>query len=330
MEGMNERREVVVAITVTYNRTSTLKKCLDSLLQQTRCLDEIVIVDNNSRPSEQDILRQSIKGQDHIHLICLPENSGGAGGFEAGMRAVLETYQADWYWIMDDDAYPRLDCLEKLLEASNTVDNIGFLAPLIYGIDLQEYQLYHHKYLKGITFKNVPVANSYEHLSDINRVDANAFVGPLISKLAVESVGVADGSLFIYGDDTEYTYRITRQLAGYVIKSAVIEHQDPPLTDNYMEPKAWWKEYYSYRNQYFMIRKFTKGLAYRFMGYCALTIPILKLIVAALIKPKYKGYHVLRGRLLMTSIFDGLANHRGKTINPVEYIKLIAERYVRK
>lgn len=330
MEEINENREIVVAITVTYNRTSTLKRCIDSLLQQTRCIDEIVIVDNNSKPAEQDVLRHLIKGQNHIHLIRLPENSGGAGGFEAGMRNALGKYQADWYWIMDDDAYPRSDCLEKLLEAKNTVDGIGFLAPLIYGVDLQEYQLYHHKYLKGITFKNVPIANSYEQLSDINKVDANAFVGPLISKLAVESVGVADGSLFIYGDDTEYTYRITRQLPGYVIKSAIIEHQDPPLTDNYMEPKAWWKEYYSYRNQYFMIRKFTKRIAYRFWGYCVLTMPLLKMIVAALIKPKYKGYHEFRSRLLLSSIVDGLANHRGKTLNPVEYMNLIAERGDRK
>ena len=33
-----------------------------------------------------------------------------------------------------------------------------------------------------------------------------------------ETINV-DGSLFIYGDDTEYTYRITRHFSGFVEKS---------------------------------------------------------------------------------------------------------------
>ena len=320
------KRETVVAITVTYNRTVTLKKCLSALQQQTRPVDEIIIVDNNSRQEEAELLKELVHSQKHVHLLCLKENTGGAGGFEAGMRAALEKYQADWYWIMDDDAYPRPDCLANLLEAEEKLKDVGFVTPLIYGIDFQEYQLYHHKYLRGLKLANIPIASKAEQLREINPVDANAFVGPLISKKAVELVGIADGSLFIYGDDTEYTYRITRKLKEYMIRDAVIDHQDPPLSDRYLEPKAWWKEYYSNRNRYFMIREFRRRTMEKILGYGAVTVPMMTQMAAALIKPKYKGNRFLRIQMLLLAVRDGMCNRRGKTIDPVTYGKMIAKR----
>ena len=324
--GADEKKEMIVAITVTYNRTATLKRCLSALQQQTRPVDEIIIVDNNSRQEELEVLKELVRPQKHVHLLCLKQNTGGAGGFEAGMRAAVSRYQADWYWIMDDDAYPRPDCLAGLLAANETLKDVGFVTPLIYGIDFQEYQLYHHKYLRGLKLTNVPVASRTEQLKAVNPVDANAFVGPLISKKAVELVGIADGSLFIYGDDTEYTYRITRRLKGYMIRDAVIDHQDPPLSERYLEPKAWWKEYYSNRNRYFMVREFRRGIVGKILGYGAVTVPMATQLAAALIKPKYKGNRLLRIRMLLSAVRDGICNRRGKTIDPVAYGEMIAKR----
>lgn len=315
--------ERVVAITVTYNRTRTLERCLNALLKQTRFVDAIIIIDNNSCLEEKERLKQIVEGQENIHILWMEENLGGAGGFEAGMRECREKYDADWYWIMDDDAYPRENCLEVLLKARTELPESGYLAPLIYGVDLHEYQLYHHKYLRGLIYKNVPVAKKYAELESVSRVDANAFVGPLISKEAVRKVGIADGSLFIYGDDTEYTFRISRKMESYLIKGAIIDHQDPPLSENYLDPKAWWKEYYSYRNQYFMIREFQSYKILKPFAYVALTLPILKLMIAAAIKHKYRGLHSIRVRLLMKAISDGLCNRRGKTLDPAEYNRVL-------
>lgn len=126
-----------VAITVTYNRTSTLLKCLNALLGQTVPLYKILVVDNNSKMSEKVLLRQFIEPYCCIDVLWLSENTGGAGGFEAGMKAAKDRYDADWYWIMDDDAYPCPDCLEQLLNYQQQLPNVGGICPLIYGIDLQ-------------------------------------------------------------------------------------------------------------------------------------------------------------------------------------------------
>lgn len=322
--------ERVVAITVTHNRTKTLEKCLESLLTQSRPIDEIIIVDNNSSTEEKENLKRLSESKKNIHVLWMKENLGGAGGFEAGMKEFQDKFPADWCWIMDDDAYPRKDCLERLLEVSKQLPNVGYLAPLIYGIDLNEYQFYHHKFLSRLIFRNIPIATSYGALNAINKIEANAFVGPLISVKAVNLVGIADGSLFIYGDDTEYTYRVSRKMDCYLVREAVIDHQDPPISANYMDTKAWWKEYYSYRNQYFMIREFQNNIIRKIVAYVMLTIPLMKLMAAAAIKPKYKGFHYFRIQLIKKAIADGLFNRRGKTLDPLVYGEMLKEKYSRR
>ena len=91
--------EKIVAITVTYNRTGTLFRCLVSLLEQSEPVYKILVIDNNSRIREKEILKQFADKYNCIDVLWLSENTGGAGGFEAGMKAARERYDADWYWI---------------------------------------------------------------------------------------------------------------------------------------------------------------------------------------------------------------------------------------
>ena len=86
MENNKSRQETVAAITVTYNRTRTLEKCIDALLNQTRPVDHIIIADNHSCEEEQEKIRKIAAKSHKIKLLFLDENRGGAGGFEAGMR----------------------------------------------------------------------------------------------------------------------------------------------------------------------------------------------------------------------------------------------------
>lgn len=316
-------KEKIVAITVTYNRTRTLRKCLDALLGQTRPVDEIVVVDNNSCEEEKQQLEVMTAQHSHIHLILLDDNLGGAGGFEAGMKAAKKL-APDWYWLMDDDAYPRKDCLETLLSHGRTLPNAGGVCPAIYGMDLQRFQMFHHKRLSRIMLKNSPVVRQYEDLEEVTEEDANAFVGPLFPKAVVDNLGIADGSLFIYGDDAEYTYRVSRKYKLYLIKSAVIDHQDAPVTNENMTPKGWWKEYYCNRNQYFMIREFHKNTFVRYLAYGLFSARL----IAIMVKSKIKGYHKLRSLMIIKSIRDGIHNRRGKIVDPQKYLSYLKREQI--
>ena len=45
---------------------------------------------------------------------------------------------------------------------------------------------------------------------DIMEVEAIAFEGPLISRNVIERIGLPEKELFIFWDDTEYSYRAKR------------------------------------------------------------------------------------------------------------------------
>lgn len=317
------KKEKIVAITVTYNRTQTLKKCLEAVLNQSSPVDEIIVVDNNSSEEEKRQITALLSQHNHMHLISLDDNLGGAGGFEAGMRAAKD-FDPDWYWLMDDDAYPREDCLETLLASGKKLPDVGGLCPAIYGIDLKHYQMFHHKRLSRIMLKTNPVARRYEDLKEVTEEDSNAFVGPLFPKSVVEEVGIADGSLFIYGDDSEYTYRISRKHKLYLIKNAIIDHQDAPVTNENMTPKGWWKEYYCNRNQYFMIREFHQHVGVRYLAYGLYSVRLMAIIV----KSKLKGYHQLRAQMIIKAISDGINNRRGKVVDPQKYLSYLKRKQI--
>ena len=53
----------VVAVTVTYNSSDLLKRCVDALLTQTHKVDKIIIVDNDSAPEHKEKIKNSCKAE---------------------------------------------------------------------------------------------------------------------------------------------------------------------------------------------------------------------------------------------------------------------------
>lgn len=316
----------IVAITVTFNSSKFVVRAIDALLRQKKEIDHIVIVDNNSVAEDKEYIKEYIKNIPKISLLILEENLGGGGGFQAGMKYAREKFDPDWFWLMDDDAFPREDCLEQLLKHGNANENIGCLVPLIWGVDKKKYQLYHHKRESKFLTRDIQMINSIDDIQEKKEIESSAFVGPLISRRAVEKVGIADGSLFIYGDDLEYIYRISRQFKVYLIKSAVINHQDILMQGNIVNPKIWWKDYYQYRNRIFFICKYARGVQ-KTIGVLGFSCILLKKVLGCLIKREYKGYRLERTKILNQAWIDGIKNHRGKTVDPVQYMKYIEKNH---
>lgn len=312
----------IVAITVTFNDYAYLEKAIESLRAQTIPVAKIIIVDNNSNEEACAKLRQ--QEDEQLEVLWLKENLGGAGGFEAGMQYAAKKYDPDWYWLMDADACPRLDCLEKLIAHAKDVASPGILAPLIYGKDFQKYQLYHHKVLSRFLDRDLQKYQNVEEIPAVSEIEADAFVGPLVSREAVKQVGIADGSLFIYGDDVEYTYRVSQKLPVLLIKDAIIEHRDPSPNGQQL-PNGWWKDYYSIRNRIFFVREFQANRLKKAIGIALVCLRGFKYILKAGSLPVNVRLKQFRRKLLVRSLLDGIKNKRGKTIDPAEFLRIISE-----
>lgn len=316
---------MICAITVTFNSSHLLYSTILALQSQNSKADKIIIVDNGSDNEHQQKIEEIVKKYSNTEILKLHDNYGGAGGFYYGMKYAKKKYSPDWYWIMDDDACPKEDCLKILLkEAGKKESGVGCIVPLVYGVDLKKYQLYHNKRVSKVTLKMSTVCKRYKLLKERTELDACAFVGPLISKEAVEHIGFPRKELFIYGDDTEYTYRISRILKVILVKRAVIFHRDPIFKKDDESYKGWWKEYYMYRNKLFMIREYQSNLLFRMIAVCGIFWTMFKSIAEMLIRKKYKGcrkFIAVRIKLYSKAIIDGIRGKAGKTVDPSQYAK---------
>lgn len=215
----------ICCVVVTYNRKELLKECIESLINQTYKIKTIIIIDNNSTDGTEEYLQSSnLLSIDNIKYIKLPINIGGAGGFYEGMKESMN-YEHDWIWIMDDDCIPDTYALEELIKAKKILDEekVSFLCSKVIGID-------------GKTM-NIPCISNKRKLNGraiwidyleegISAVDIATFVSVLVNTDAIRQVGLPWKDFFIWGDDTEYTLRLTKFYGqGYVVGKSKVLHK---------------------------------------------------------------------------------------------------------
>ena len=99
----------IIAVVVTYNRLSLLKRNLDCL-RQNKPLSSIIVVNNGSTDGTAEWLAE----QQDV-MVLTQANVGGSGGFYTGIQHACQC-GADWIWCMDDDVFPRPDCLKFLYD----------------------------------------------------------------------------------------------------------------------------------------------------------------------------------------------------------------------
>ena len=201
----------IACVIVTFNRLDFLKNVFRAVVHQTHRPDRIIIIDNCSGDGTAQWLSEMARRRSDLMVLTMARNSGGAGGFHYGIDAAW-CWGADWIWTMDDDCQPAPDALEQLIRGMTVHDAdggrpIGFLASRVNWKDGRCHAM------------NVPGLFPSDHQRRFNRyprpvkVRYSSFVSILIHRQAVERVGLPVKEFFIYGDDVEYTRRITS--AGY-------------------------------------------------------------------------------------------------------------------
>lgn len=239
----------IAAVIVTYNRLPKLKKVIDSVLAQSRTVDYVVIVDNASTDGTGEFLNELAAREASVKVVSLTTNTGGAGGFSAGME---HGYQlgADFVWVMDDDGYPEpgaLAALEAGLERAidELGPNVGFACSVVKFID------------GSICEMNNPVptwdwARLLVKGQNAVTVVSCSFVSVLIPRWALELCGLPYADYFIWYDDAEYTQRLSKACPGIqVLDSQVVHDLGVNQGVNYgmVDAQNLWKFKYGARNE---------------------------------------------------------------------------------
>ncbi len=235
----------VIVVVVTHNRQKPLAECITGLRNQTRKPDSILVINNGSTDNTETWLQQQ-KDLDYI----TQKNIGGAGGFNTGIK---EAYDRgfSWIWLMDDDGYPKADALEKLLQDDNEELCMRNCA-VINKADKQSF-VWKTKNYSGLNEVKERVIQNVAH----------PFNGTLLHRKIIERVGLPKANLFVWGDETEYYYRIikTNKIPYCTIADSI--HYHPASSFNYKKDwsiQSGWKMYYYVRNRFFVLQsKFSKN-----------------------------------------------------------------------
>ena len=205
---------LVAAIVVTYNRKTLLAENINALLSQTRAdkLD-VIIIDNASNDGTYDEIKPLLDSNNNLYYTNTGDNLGGAGGFSYGIKYALQRGKYKYLWIMDDDTIPNYDSLEKLLDAiRGCKGRFGFLSSRVVWTDGSQCKM------------NRVTLMSKQHDQYI-RAKRATFVSLLINVKAVRKCGLPIKEFFIWGDDKEYTDRLSKSFKNYYIPESVVVHK---------------------------------------------------------------------------------------------------------
>ena len=203
----------VAALVATFNRKELLKKTINSLLNQSRKVDKIFIVNNASTDGTDKVLKEYENDyRGIIEIINLEENTGGTGGFNYGMEYIYTQKKYDWIWLMDDDAIPEKYALEKML---GVYKKLPYRKKRKIGVLQNEVTTNISTLDKEKKHKNLY----------IRKRNFAVFIGFLIKTTVIEKIGLPKKEYFIYFDDVEYGFRIKQR--GYkCIRYNKLSHQD--------------------------------------------------------------------------------------------------------
>jgi glycosyltransferase involved in cell wall biosynthesis len=248
----------VCAVVLTYNRKELLGRCLAALVAQTRPCDRIIVLDNASTDGTPAMLEAG--WLDRVEAHVLERNIGAAGGFNLMMRLGYRT-GADHVWVMDDDVLPEPDALERLLEADALLRERGvkpaFLSSVVRGtggepmnvpeVDRRPNRLAYENWPALLEHRLVPVIRT-------------ALVSDLVPRETLQRHGLPIAGMFIWGEDTEFTLRVTRDRPGFIVGDSGALHlrRIAGALDIHTErdPVRIGYHFYRIRNDVFLKRRF--------------------------------------------------------------------------
>ena len=211
----------VCAFVLTRNRRELLVECVRALLSQTHPVDAVVVLDNASTDGTEAHLRaEGLLDDARVRFERREVNTGGAGGYREGVRLGVEAGR-DWVWLMDDDAEPRPDALERLLAAAEPGD-AAVCSAVVHpdgSIDLQ------HRCRMGRFI--VPLPDSAYEPGRREEVECASFVGLLMRTSAARSAGLPIAEFFIGYDDAEYSLRLREHGRICLVPESEILHKVP-------------------------------------------------------------------------------------------------------
>jgi GT2 family glycosyltransferase len=237
----------VVAVVVTWNRRELLAESLAALRGQSRPPAEIVVVDNASDDGTAELL----DGEGDLQVVRLTANTGGAGGFAAGIERAL-THDPDLVWLLDDDTVPTATAAEHLVaawEAYPGPERPRVLASRVVWTDGRDHPMNTPRSRPGVRAAELAAARSIGAVP----VRSASFVSIMCDAAVVRERGVPVADYFLWNDDFEYSTRLIRGGTGLAVPASVVVHKTRVFGSTDADPGE--RFFYEVRNKVWLFTR---------------------------------------------------------------------------
>ena len=231
--GANKTYDLSVII-VNYNVEHFLEQCLNSVLKASQKINvEVFVVDNNSSDGSIEMLEEKFP---NVILIANKDNKG----FSSANNQAIKIAKGKNILLLNPDTVVEERTFEKVIDFMDSHDDCGglgvrmvdgkgdFLPESKRGLPTPLVAFYKIFGLSRI-FPKSKKFGAY-HLGyldeyEINQIDVLSGAFLCISKSALEKVGLLDETFFMYGEDIDFSYRITQEgFKNYYFPETTIIH----------------------------------------------------------------------------------------------------------
>ncbi|MDR3360346.1 MAG: glycosyltransferase [Bifidobacteriaceae bacterium] len=209
----------IVAVVVAYNRRELLSQTLDALAAQERPADAVLVVDNASTDGSGELAAaHSVVTE----VLRLSRNTGGAGGFCAGIAHSLMSLGAGALWLMDDDTAPTPTALLELERA--WLDYPGKLAAASSKVIWTDGSPHPMNTQRPRLFASPRLKSRARRVGAVP-IRTGSFVSLLVDGHEAWRHALPRADYFIWNDDLEYSARLLRRAEGILVPNSVTVHQ---------------------------------------------------------------------------------------------------------
>jgi hypothetical protein len=243
--------KLVYIIILNWNGCRDAIECIESCQKLAYPAFRILVVDNGSTDGSPAIIRKRFPD---IGFIQNNANLGYAGGNNAGIEYAL-AQGAEYVWLLNNDSVVDSLALTELVNAVEAEPAAGMAGSLILYYDKPDLICFAGGFLNwqdGATLhlgKGECNVSKYDTPIEVEFVSGCSI---LVSRGAVESVGMLNEDYFLYYEETDWCARALRVgLKNLCVPGSKVYHKESPSTGA-ITPDVL---YYMMRNRLFFLER---------------------------------------------------------------------------
>lgn len=298
------KQPLVAIIILNWNGYDVTMECLSSLDNIEYNNLKIILVDNGSSDGSIEKFKVNLD-LNRIDLMELETNTGFTGGNNCGIKYAIQNYDPEYCLLLNNDTVVEPNFINELVKPIEKDSNCFAVVPKIFFYDTPKLLWFAGGEISSITciarHNGLNKVDSKEYSAEVTTSFMNGCCA-LISREAINTLGILDNEFFANCEDTDYSLRILK--SGHTIiycPSAVIYHK---VSYSFRSNKGKWLAFYLASRNTILLQKKHIG---KWMQPISFSVFLIRWVFYLILKLSFlNDFKSIKGILI--GVNDGLFN----------------------